>query len=159
MRIAPSPLLTVVGVVLVLVAGCATPTATRRGDTTATPSASSDSCIGNGCALSLAQTTAPVPAEVTTTPDPAPQTVTIKLAVHSVRGDFGDYIVDLHDGQVAKQTTFNVDRKGEWSKTILVPNASMVKLDIARTGATCDITLVDTGAVLIHDENSCIVGS
>ncbi|MDT7709120.1 MAG: hypothetical protein QOG20_4727 [Pseudonocardiales bacterium] len=35
----------------------------------------------------------------------------------------------------------------------------MVKLDIARIGATCDITDEASGVVLVHDENSCIVGS
>ncbi|HEY0815475.1 MAG TPA: hypothetical protein VGE11_19575 [Pseudonocardia sp.] len=67
--------------------------------------------------------------------------------------------MDLHDGQIAKLTTFYANGKGEWSKTITVPNASMVKLDISRTGATCEITMADTGAILVHDENSCIVGS
>lgn len=88
---------------------------------------------------------------------PAP--VTIKLAVRSVSGDFGDCIVDVHDGQPAKQTTFHADSNGEWSKTITVPNDSMVKLDISRIGATCEITFPKSGAVLTRGENSCIVGS
>jgi hypothetical protein len=58
-----------------------------------------------------------------------------------------------------KQTGFDVDRKGQWSKTITVPDNAVVKLDIARIGATCEIALADSGRVLVHDENSCIVGS
>lgn len=102
------------------------------------------------------------PAAVSTgAPAPTPEksaTATITLAVHSVKGDFGDYVVDLHDGNVAKQTTFNVNNKGEWSKAITVPVDAMVKLDIARTGATCEITDA-SGATLVRDENSCIIGS
>jgi hypothetical protein len=83
--------------------------------------------------------------------------VTLTLAVHSIKGDFGSYIVNPHDGNVAPQTTFDVDSKGQWSKTITVPADSMVKLDIARIGATCDIT-DSSGTTLVHGENSCIVG-
>jgi hypothetical protein len=99
------------------------------------------------------------PPEPTVEASVEPTNVTIRLAVHSVRGDFGSYIVNLHDGNVAKQTTFDVNGKGEWNKTITVPNSSMVKLDIARIGATCEITVADTGEVLVQAENSCIVGS
>lgn len=113
-----------------------------------------DSCIGSGCTLTYSP---PTQQAVPTATEPT--NVSIKLAVHSVSGDFGGYIVNLHDGTPAKQTTFHTNGKGEWSKTITVPNASMVKLDIARIGATCEITDAATGEVLVHDENSCIVGS
>lgn len=90
---------------------------------------------------------------------PEPVNVQITMSVNTVAGDFGGYIVNLHDGNPAKQTTFTVGKSGKWSKTITVPNESFVKLDIARTGATCTIALAETGQVLITDENSCIVGS
>ena len=114
-------------------------------------------------AVPAASGSVPQAAPVDSAPSPAPvadkpSTATITLAVHSVKGDFGGYIVNLHDGNVAKQTTFNVDRQGKWSKTITVPVDAMVKLDIARIGATCEITDA-SGATLIRGENSCIVGS
>ncbi len=123
----------------------------------AEPSAASpaDSCIGAGCSMTLA----PEYDYARNPPTPTvPVNVTITLSVKSVPGDFGGYIVNLHDGNPAKQTTFDVDKTGKWSRTITVPNESMVKLDIARIGATCTITGSDD-QVLVTDENSCIVGS
>ena len=117
-----------------------------------------------GTATSIPSASAPAVVSPAPSPPPAVETsvpaeVTIRLAVHSVPGDFGSYIVNLHDGDVATQTTFDVNSEGEWSKTITVPNTSMVKLDIARIGATCEIAMADTGEVLVREENSCIVGS
>lgn len=141
---------------LLVLAGCS--------ESPATTTSSADSCRGSGCGATLAPQFDPMAHQPTVDPlpaaTPAPtENVTIVLSVSSVRGDFGGYIVNLHDGKPAKQTTFNVDKAGKWSKTITVPNVSMVKLDIARIGATCEIKVADTGQVLVKDENSCIVGS
>src|SRR4051794_28382729 len=92
-------------------------------------------CTSGGDALIAPPNSAPAPALQPPTASPprvssAPTTVTVTLAVHSVKGDFGGYIVNPHDGNVATQTTFNVNSKGQWSKTITVPADSMVKLDI-----------------------------
>lgn len=134
-------------VALLALAGC--------GSTPAPASSPADSCIGSGCSLTLAPEYDYARNPPTAT---LPVNVTLKLSVKSVPGDFGGYIVNLHDGNPAKQTPFTADRNGKWSKTITVPNASMVKLDIARIGATCTIATSD-GQVLVTDENSCIVGS
>lgn len=142
-----APVVTVAMAVVALAAGCA-----QAGGPQPEAPKATDSCIGNGCNLTYTPPSS-VPAIV------EPTTVTIKLAVHSVSDDLGGYIVNLHDGTPAKQTTFHANGKGEWSKTITVPNASMVKLDIARIGATCEITNAATGELLVRDENSCIVGS
>lgn len=139
-------------VALTALAGCSS--------TPASSTSATDSCRGSGCSATLA----PQPQPPAVTPAPAAtaapaENVTIVLSVKSERGDSGGYIVNLHDGNPAKQTTFNVDKSGRWSKTITVPNASMVKLDISRIGATCEIKMADSGQVLVSDENSCIVGS
>lgn len=116
------------------------------------------------CATPAASPAAPAATSAAAAPAPAAQPTTappvnvrLTLSVTSVKGDFGGYIVNDHTGP-AKQTTFNVDSSGKWSKEIVVPNASMVKLDIARIGARCTIRLADTDELLITDENSCIVG-
>jgi hypothetical protein len=118
-----------------------------------------------GCSSPAASPAAPAPASASAAPTTAaqptataPVNVRLKLSVSSVAGDFGGYIVNDHTGP-AKQTTFNVDKSGKWSKEIVVPNASMVKLDIARIGARCTIRLADNDELLVTDENSCIVGS
>jgi hypothetical protein len=118
-----------------------------------------------GCATGQAPTAAPtttptstaVTAAPTATAATVPQNVELKLSVTSVRGDFGGYIVNDHTGP-AKQTPFTVDKSGKWSKTITVPNNSMVKLDIARIGARCEIRYAPKDELLATDENSCIVG-
>lgn len=104
-----------------------------------------------------APTAAASPAAPTTT-EQVVENVTLALSVKTDPGGFGDYLVNLHDGKPAAMNTFHADSAGKWSKTITVPNRSMVKLDVSRTGATCEIKMVDTGQVLKSDENSCIVG-